>query len=148
MRAIVSLGAPHLGPPPDVPDQTRGTVNNLNLRAPGAFLSKPFVYVTVASNRIVGDASAPAGSAAKTAFNSYQMVCGDGAVPGDGIVPLASAHLDGAVQITLSCFHSIAEPGTTRPTDDWYAAEPVIDDWLAVVASELRAQSMRELLPL
>lgn len=142
VRAIVSLGAPHLGPPPDVPDQTRGTVASLNVRAPGAFLrrSASLVYVTVASGRIVGDAAAPPGSAARTAYNSYQMVCGEGDVPGDGIVPLNSAHLDGATQLTLDCFHSIAEPGTARPTDEWYAAEPVIDQWLSTVAAELRKQ--------
>lgn len=147
VRGIVSVGAPQLGPPPDVPDQVRGTVTNLNLRAPGAHLPAPFFYVTVASGRIMGTLDAPPGSAEKTAYNSYQMVCGDGAVAGDGIVPLSSAHLDGATQITLDCFHSIAEPGTAKPTDNWYAAEPVIDQWLGAVANELRWQRVRELLP-
>jgi len=155
VRGIVSLGAPHLGPPPAVPDQTRGTVGNLNKRAPGACLAQTasakapgFFYVTVASDRVVGDDDAPPGSATKIAYNSYQMVCGDGAVPGDGVVPLNSAHLDGAnVQLTLGCFHSINEAGTTRPTDDWYGAEPVVDSWLAAVAEQLRAQAVRKVLP-
>ena len=50
-------------------------------------------------------------------------------------------------QLTLDCFHSIAEPGTPNPTDAWYAAEPFIDTWLGPVASELRTQRLRELLP-
>jgi len=148
VRGIVSVGAPQLGPPPDVPDQVRGTVTNLNVRAPGAHLPAPFFYVTVASGRIIGNLDAPPGSAERTAYNSYQMVCGDGAVAGDSIVPLSSAHLDGATQITLDCFHSIAEPGTAKPTDNWYAAEPIIDQWLGAVANELRWQRVRELLPL
>jgi len=154
VRAIVSLGAPHLGPPPDVADQTRGTVANLNVQAPGAFLRgaassggmnaapSSLVYVTVASGRIVGDAAAPPGSAARTAYNSYQMVCGEGDVQGDGIVPLSSAHLDGATQLTLDCFHSLAEPGTARPTDEWYAAEPVIDQWLSTVAANCASRGL------
>eukprot|EP00747_Dinoflagellata_sp_TGD_P042208 gnl/TRDRNA2_/TRDRNA2_141939_c0_seq1.p1 gnl/TRDRNA2_/TRDRNA2_141939_c0~~gnl/TRDRNA2_/TRDRNA2_141939_c0_seq1.p1 ORF type:complete len:405 (-),score=63.67 gnl/TRDRNA2_/TRDRNA2_141939_c0_seq1:41-1255(-) len=137
VRGIVSLGTPHLGPPADVVDQTRGTVNNLNRRSPGAFLGAPFFYVTVASDRILGDVNAPEGSAARVAFNSYLMVCGEGAVPGDGVVPLNSAHLDGATQLTLNCYHSINEPATAKPTDEWYCAEPFIDDWLSVVATAL-----------
>jgi pimeloyl-ACP methyl ester carboxylesterase len=137
VRGIVTLGAPHLGPPPDVPDQTRGTVANLNKLAPGATLPPPFFYVTVGSARIVGDEGAPAGSAQRTAFNSYRMVCGEGDVAGDGIVPLSAAHLEGASQLTLDCFHSIAKPGTAMPTADWYGAEPVIDEWLAEVAAAL-----------
>lgn len=137
VRGIVSLGAPHLGPPSDVVDQTRGTVTNLNRRSPGAFLDAPFFYMTVASDRIVGNATAPPGSPTRIAFNSYKMVCGDGEVPGDGVVPLMSAHLDGATQLTLNCFHSINEAGTTNPTDEWYAAEKFIDEWLSVLASKL-----------
>ena len=66
-----------------------------------------------------------------------------------GVVPLNSAHLDGASQqLTLDCFHSINEAGTTNPTDNWYGAEPVVDSWLGAVAAELRMQRVRQLLPL
>ena len=64
-------------------------------------------------------------------------------------MPLNSAHLDGAnQQLTLDCFHSINEAGTTNPTDNWYGAEPVVDAWLGAVATELRTQRVRQLLPL
>ena len=142
VRGIVSLGAPHLGPPPGVPDQVRGTVTNLNARAPGAHLrTDGLLYVTVASDRVRGDEAAAPGSAAKIAYNSYRMICGNGDVAGDGVVPLVSAHLDGAdAQLTLDCYHSINEAGTTRPTDDWYGAERRIDEWLGTVAEALDAQ--------
>ena len=69
------------------------------------------------------------------------MVCGAGDVAGDGVVPLASAHLDSAdAQLTLDCYHSIHEAGTTRPTDDWYGSERRIDEWLGTVAEALDAQ--------
>ena len=56
IRGIVTLGAPHsLGP--EVADQTRGTVVNVNKRAPGAYLAKRGVfYLTVSSAKVVGDA--------------------------------------------------------------------------------------------
>ena len=144
VRGLVSLGTPHLGPPPDVPDQVRGTVTNLNVRAPGAHLRPDGVmYVTVASTKVGGDDAAPPGSAPKIAFNSYRMVCGAGDMAGDGVVPLASAHLDGAdAQLTLDCYHSINEAGTARPTDDWYGAEKRIDEWLGTVAEALSAQHL------
>jgi hypothetical protein len=106
-------------------------------------------YVTVASDVVVGNASAPSGSAAKLAHDSYSMVCGDGdGALGDGVVPLASAHLEGAnAQVTLRCFHSINQAGTTLPTDDWYGAEGVVDQWLGAVATELRFQQLKELVP-
>jgi len=41
------------------------------------------------------------GTPNKAAYDSYRLVCGAGDVPGDGVVPLQSAHLDGATQITV-----------------------------------------------
>ncbi|KAL1499330.1 hypothetical protein AB1Y20_011538 [Prymnesium parvum] len=142
---VVTLGTPHASPPP-ADDPTRGALRNLNLRwasrPPGVF------FVSVASDAVVGDEAAPRGSAAAVAFASYRMVCGDGRVAGDGVVPLNSAHLEGAeAQLTLRCFHSINEPGTTRPTDDWYGADAVVDLWLGEVAEQLRSQRLRSLLP-
>jgi pimeloyl-ACP methyl ester carboxylesterase len=53
VRGIVTLGAPHASPPAGVADQTRGTRPNVNVRAPGAYLSSRNVfYVTVSSTRV------------------------------------------------------------------------------------------------
>ena len=47
-------------------------------------------------------------------------------------MPLVSAHLEGAEQVTLEgVFHSVDKP------DEWYGAEEVVDRWLATVAQEL-----------
>lgn len=75
VRGIATLGAPHASPPATVPDQTRGTIPNVNRRAPGAYYaSNGTFYVTVTSNRVVGDAAGDA--AARNAFTSYQLVLG------------------------------------------------------------------------
>ena len=75
VRGIATLGAPHASPPATVPDQTRGTIPNVNRRAPGAYYaSNGTFYVTVTSNRVVGDAAGDA--AARNAFTSYSLVLG------------------------------------------------------------------------
>lgn len=57
-------------------------------------------------------------------------------ISGDACVPLQSAHLEGAEQITLEgVFHSIDKP------NDWYGAERVVDRWLSSVFRELRSPS-------
>lgn len=51
-------------------------------------------------------------------------------------MPLVSAHLEGAEQITLEgVFHSVDKP------DEWYGSEGVVDRWLATVAQELTPPS-------
>ena len=46
-------------------------------------------------------------------------------------MPLISAHLDGATQLTLrGTLHSINEAGSTTPTDRWYGADGEVDKWL------------------
>ena len=139
MRGIVTLGAPHASPPPEVADQTRGTIPNVNARAPGSFYAGSGVfYVTASSARVEGDEEGDA--SAKNAFTSYKLVLGKGqGVAGDGFVPIASAFLEGAAQLTLDCYHSggSADPW---PKDDWYGAETNVDAWLAAVKERLEAQ--------
>jgi hypothetical protein len=97
--------------------------------------------VTVAGDATDGDPSAPRGSVAKLAANSYALVQGgDGSGdPGDGVVPLAAAHLEGATQVTLQgVLHSVNVAGSGAPTDQWYGAEPVIDRWLPQVLEAYR----------
>merc|ERR1711920_431798 len=114
----------------------------------GAFYSDLIFYVTVAGDATVGEqrqGNVPileliqSPSPESTAFNSYKMVCGVGNVTGDGVVPLQSAHLWGARQLTLKgCDHSINVAGTTTPSDSSYLCEAFIDDWLELVAEQLR----------
>ena len=97
VRGIVTLGAPHGSPPPDVPDQTRGTIPNVNRRAPGAYYAASGIfYVCVSSGRVVGDEGGDA--SARNAFTAYNLVLGRGqGVQGDGFVPIEAAFLEGAL---------------------------------------------------
>ena len=141
VRGVVTLGAPHASPPDSVPDQTRGTIPNVNRRAPGAYYATRGVfYVTITSGRVVGDELGDA--AARNGFTAYNLILGRGqGVVGDGFVPSSAALLDGAAQLTLDCFHSggSADPW---PSDDWYGAERNIDPWLRLVAEQLGRQSV------
>eukprot|EP00440_Ansanella_granifera_P012563 gb/GFBE01013651.1/.p1 GENE.gb/GFBE01013651.1/~~gb/GFBE01013651.1/.p1 ORF type:complete len:302 (+),score=48.85 gb/GFBE01013651.1/:1-906(+) len=134
VRALVSLGAPHQRPVAD--DQTRGALKFVNEEYPGAFLQRQGLeYVTVAGAAVVGNETAERGTAEREAWISYERLVGRGDVPGDGIVPLEHAHLEGATQITLpGVRHSIGTPET------WYGAEDVIDKWLPQVTLGLAKQ--------
>ncbi|KAG5184624.1 hypothetical protein JKP88DRAFT_276983 [Tribonema minus] len=96
---VVTLGAPHF---------------------PGAFLKDRGVqYVTVAGAAIRGAKDAPRADPARRAYNSYQLVCGEGETDGDGCVPVVSAHLEGALQITLDGVkHTVDTPNTWYGTDE------------------------------
>eukprot|EP00798_Chlamydomonas_sp_ICE-L_P010647 gene10647-12327_t len=98
---FVSLGSPHRPPPigaEGVVDQTRGILTYIDQESPGAF-HEEFV-------KGVGF-SAEGPLKAKFAGAGYQQVCGSSDVDGDFIVPVPSAHLDGALNINLQgAFHS------------------------------------------
>lgn len=141
VRGMVTLGAPHGTPPPEVADQTRGTIPNVNRRAPEAYYaSRGVFYVTASSRHVVGDENGTPSE--KNAFTAYSLVLGKGqGVEGDGFVPIESAMLEGAVQLTLDCYHSggSADPW---PKDDWYGSERNVDAWLGAVKEQLARQSM------
>jgi len=72
-----------------------------------------------------------------------EQVCGEGlGVEGDGVVPLCSAHLEGAVQLTLDgVMHSMSRIGTFDDAAPdhlhWYGSGRVVDAWLgAIVATQ------------
>jgi PGAP1-like protein len=91
-------------------------------------------YITVCGNSVRGQKSegrnlypsaTPTTATSSTsitrfAYNSYEAVCGDGTTIGDGVVPLCSAHLHNAIQITLpNIYHSINVP------EQWYGTDTV-----------------------
>ena len=73
-------------------------------------------------------------------MDSAVQVCGDADVWGDGVVPNASAHLEGALNIDLSdVYHSPV--GSTETKDDgseeapekrrqWYGSKDIVEKWL------------------
>jgi pimeloyl-ACP methyl ester carboxylesterase len=114
---MVTLGAPHLPPPPEIMDMTRGALRITNERFPGAY-HKPdgLFYITVIGNAIAGAKDVKRSlfqrrSLAGFAFDSYEVVCGDGTTVGDGVVPISAAHLEDAIQVELEgVFHSVNVP--------------------------------------
>lgn len=138
-RALVTLGSPHRAPPSEPPgdDQTRGALRYVDERFPGAFFQDRGIdYVTVAGAAVQGVGDFDRGTREKEAWISYRRLVGRGDVPGDGIVPLENAHLEGALQVTLpDAKHSIGTP------EEWYGADTVIDQWLPQVTFRLALQS-------
>ncbi|XP_019178803.1 PREDICTED: uncharacterized protein LOC109173938 [Ipomoea nil] len=59
----------------------------------------------------------------------YKQVCGQADVWGDGVVPEISAHLEGALNITLDgVYHSpVGSDDTTRP---WYGSPAIVEKWI------------------
>ncbi len=112
-------------------------------------------YITVCGNSVQGQkkedstallattssssskASAPSTQIARFAYNSYEAVCGDGTTLGDGVVPLCSAHLQNAIQITLpNIYHSINVP------EQWYGTDTVFafDVWYNRMMEQLHGK--------
>jgi hypothetical protein len=126
---IVTLGAPHDPPPPHVMDMTRGALRDTAQRFPGAFHNEQFFYMTVIGDAVRGIPQQRKNLWEPTtvtgfAYNSYKVVCGEGETIGDGVVPIQSAHLEGAIQLNLpGIFHSINVP------EQWYGSDTVIDQW-------------------
>lgn len=59
----------------------------------------------------------------------YKQVCGQADVWGDGVVPEVSAHLDGALNISLDgVYHSpVGSDDDLRP---WYGSPAVVEQWI------------------
>lgn len=112
---LITLGTPHIS-------QERWTRRNLefvNQTYPGAYYPQ-VNYVCVAGKAVFGRRW-------RTWFtyNSYQLTCGEGACWGDGITPVASAHLAEAENLVLeSVYHS------PKPAISWYGSPQIVDQWV------------------
>jgi pimeloyl-ACP methyl ester carboxylesterase len=138
---LVSLGAPHLPPPPGVMDMTRGALRITHELFPGAYHKETdgIFYLTAIGLSIQGEEQQRKSLLEPTtvkgfAYNSYEAVCGDGTAIGDGVVPYSAAHLEDAVQLDLEgVLHSINAP------DNWYGSSQVIERWHGPMLQELKA---------
>jgi len=136
---IVTLGTPHLPPPPTVMDMTRGALRITNERFPGAHFGDSIFYLTVCGEAVRGSkrerrSNNPFEPTTLDgfAYDSYEVVCGAGDEMGDGVVPTCAAHLDGATQLTLpGVLHSINAP------DNWYGSDAVVDSWHDAMLREI-----------
>ena len=115
VETLITLGTPHIS-------QERWTRKNLDFvkdNYPGAFYPN-IRYVCVAGKAVYGE------QRFKTwvTYNSYLLTIGTGETWGDGITPVAAAHLDGANNVTLDgVWHSPRSPGK------WYGSPEVIPTW-------------------
>ena len=112
---LITLGTPHTS-------QERWTRRNLdfvNQTYPGAFEAN-VTYHCVAGKSVYGKRDFKGWFT----YNSYQLTCGDGNCWGDGITPIASAHLDGATNVTLPAVYHSPQPGVS-----WYGTPKIIEQW-------------------
>ena len=137
VRRIVTLGSPHLAPPPGANDATRGVLRWVNDEWPGAFYESAGVRYYCVTGRAVRGVAGPdaKGTLPGYACGSYAQVCGEGGgVEGDAVVPNEFAVLEGASSnlVIDGCFHSMSRVGTyDEPAKDaWYGSEEVVDLWL------------------
>ncbi|OYT73838.1 MAG: lipase [Chloracidobacterium sp. CP2_5A] len=86
---LVTLGCPHRSQL----SWTRRAMDFVNGRYPGAYYAQAR-YVALIGRAIRG--AFPGTLAEMAAYQSYRLVCGDGRVWGDGVVPVESGQLEGA----------------------------------------------------
>jgi triacylglycerol esterase/lipase EstA (alpha/beta hydrolase family) len=116
VATLITLGTPHIS-------QERWTRQNLDFvtnNYPGAFY-KHVRYVCVAGKTIFG--ARRRGS--WLAYSSYQLTCGIGNTWGDGITPIAAAHLEGAENLVIAGVrHSPRNQGI------WYGSPEPLTTWV------------------
>ncbi|KAL7158260.1 hypothetical protein ABFS83_02G130500 [Erythranthe nasuta] len=140
-------------------DQTRGLLDYVEKNCAQAVYTPEFRYVCVAGRYIQGarltgssnsdisgvtveidqpvsemtaiDKPAPSSATLQARFvgQGYKQVCGQADVWGDGVVPEISAHLEGALNITLDgVYHSPV--GSDDETRLWYGSPSVVKQWI------------------
>lgn len=97
-------------------------------------------YVTIAGKFIRGSNLGGEGSISQKIVGlGYMQVCGKSDVWGDGVVPVESAHLEGANNIELDgVYHSPV--GAARSATDngdssegdrvWYGSQNILSEWV------------------
>ncbi len=116
VRHLITLGSPHLN------------VRGARLRSwvdrtlPGAYFAPRVAYSTVAGRAVRGDRRGPV--KARLAYLLYRQLCGEGSQWGDGVVPLASARLEGAANLTLDAVAHAPIGGKL-----WYGTPEMVREW-------------------
>ncbi len=124
--AIVTLGSPHhVAREADIGGAMgRVAAAFADEVVPGAAFAPKVGYVTVASRAIAG--SAASDQRARTALRFYRGLLGPDVAhaEGDGLIPVASALLDGATQLVLD--DAVHGQFGGQP---WYGSEEMLDAW-------------------
>ncbi|MDJ0735214.1 MAG: triacylglycerol lipase [Nostocaceae cyanobacterium] len=116
VATLITLGTPHTSQE----RWTRWNLDFVNNNYPGAFYDK-VRYVCVAGKTIFGEKR----WGSYIAYSSYQLTCGQGDTWGDGITPIAAAHLQGAENLVIEGVkHSPKSPGI------WYGSPEIVTNWV------------------
>ncbi len=120
VATLLTLGTPHTSQE----KWTRWNLDFVNNNYPGAFYNN-VRYVCVAGKTIFGEKR----WGSYLAYSSYQLTCGQGDTWGDGITPIAAAHLQGAKNLVIEGVkHSPKSPGI------WYGSPDVLTNWVEYLA--------------
>jgi len=123
VRHLITLGSPH--------HNVRGATLRrwVDETLPGAFFAPEVAYTTVAGRGIRGD---PDGSLReRTVAGLYRHLCGRSDVWGDGLVPVSSAHLEGARNIVLEGVYHAPVAGAR-----WFGSRDVLPRWWSLAHPE------------
>ena len=117
---LICLGSPHTA--------LRATALRqlVDRRYPGACFADAVEYVSVAGDLNLADGSA---TARRLAPGSYRAISGSEHVPGDGLVPVSSACLQGSRHLVLP---GVAHGGAFGPR--WYGTPEVVAQWWPAAA--------------
>lgn len=121
VASLVTLGTPHVAPPPGSPDQTRGLLRYVASRCD----IRVARFASVAGCGTRGKAVGTGSVREAVAFASYAAVCGDGDVDGDGITPVCATKVTDARRVLCECDHSML----TSPRN-WYGSEHALAQWI------------------
>lgn len=116
VTTLVTLGSPHHNP------ERARLRRHVEETLPGAFFAPRVRYVSVAGRAVAGARDGTAKQ--RLAAWLYGHLSGSGEVPGDGLVPVASALLEGAEQHVLDGVYHAPVFGSP-----WYGSPEIIDRW-------------------
>jgi len=120
VATLVTLGTPHVSQE----RWTRWNLDFVNNNYPGAFYSD-VDYVCVAGKTIFGQRR----RGNWLAYSSYKLTCGQGDCWGDGITPIAAAHLQGAKNLVVEGVKHSPRAGGL-----WYGSPEVLPSWVPYLA--------------
>lgn len=116
IASLTTLGTPHAS----LERWTRKNLDFVNQSYPGAFYASTN-YICVAGKSVYGQRK----RGSWLAYSSYKLTCGKGNTWGDGITPIAAAHLEGANNLIIEGVkHSPRSPGI------WYGSPTVAPQWV------------------
>jgi len=112
---LITLGTPHRSQEP----WTKRNLDFVNNNYPGAFHAE-VRYVCVAGKAIYGERKL----GQWLAYSSYELTSGQGNTWGDGIIPIAAAHLAGAENLVVDgALHS-------AKAKLWYGSPSILPTWI------------------